>query len=99
MTAEVDPKTWKPSDPPDVHVKVKVSDDAPAGDYTVTVTATPSKGNPTPVVIKIKVPDGNQRAKGTHPLARDRQVKWTHPSRIRSNSPLRPGPWERRQGC
>jgi len=57
VKAEVDPKTWKASDPPDVHVKVTVSDDAPAGDYTVNVTATPSKGNPTPVSIKIKVPE------------------------------------------
>src|SRR5579871_2274122 len=34
---------------------------------------------------------GNGRANGTHPGRPPGQVKWTHPSRIRSNRPRRPG--------
>ncbi len=31
---------------------------------------------------------GNRHAKGAHPEAPDRQVKWTHPSRLGCNRPF-----------
>ena len=56
VTASAEPKTWKASDPKKVELRIKASDAAPQGEYTIHVTGKPAKGNPTTVDVKVKVP-------------------------------------------
>jgi hypothetical protein len=57
VTATVTPEKLKAADPKKVEVKIKATDKAAPGDYTVTVTGKPTKGDSTTVGIKVKVPE------------------------------------------
>ncbi len=57
LTATVEPKVWKASDPKKVELHIKATDKTKSGDYTIDVTGKPATGNPTTVHVKIKVPE------------------------------------------
>jgi uncharacterized membrane protein len=57
VTAELDPKTIKASDPKKANLLIKATDKAVAGEYSVTVTGKPTKGDATTLVVKVKVPE------------------------------------------
>jgi hypothetical protein len=57
VTAEVEPKTVKASDPNKVNVKVQVKETAAPGPYKVIVNAKPPVGEPTGVEFDVKVPE------------------------------------------
>ncbi len=56
VTAEMEKKTWTPSEPEEVMVRVAATDKAAEGNYKVKVTATPAEGKPTDVIFEVKVP-------------------------------------------
>jgi hypothetical protein len=56
VTATVEPKVWKASEPKKIELHMKATDTAKEGEYTIHVTGNPAKGNPTTLDVKIKVP-------------------------------------------
>ncbi len=57
VTATVEPKDLKASDPAQVKVKVSVGEKAPAGAYRINVKGQPKVGEPTTVGWEVKVPE------------------------------------------
>ncbi len=57
VTAELDPKTIKASDPKKTNLMIKASDKAAPGEYVITVKGKPTKGDATSVMVKVKVPE------------------------------------------
>jgi hypothetical protein len=57
VTATIEPKVWKASEPKKAELHIKATDKAKEGEYTVHVTGKPTKGNPTTVDVKFKVPE------------------------------------------
>lgn len=57
VTASVDPKVWKASEPKKIELHIKATDKAKTGEYTVHVTGKPAKGDATTVDVKFKVPE------------------------------------------
>jgi hypothetical protein len=57
VSATVTPSTVKASDPAEVSVKVKATDKAATGDYTVKLTGKPAHGSSTELDFKVKVPE------------------------------------------
>jgi hypothetical protein len=55
VTAEMEPKTIKASDPKKANLIVKATDKAADGEYVIHVTGKPTKGESTTVDVKIKV--------------------------------------------
>jgi hypothetical protein len=47
LTATIDPKVWKTSEPRKAELYIKATDKAKAGEYTIHVTGKPTKGEPT----------------------------------------------------
>jgi hypothetical protein len=56
VTATVEPKTLKASDPPEVKVTVTAQEKVADGAYRVTLQARPAKGEPTQASWDVKVP-------------------------------------------
>lgn len=57
VTAELDPKTVKASDPKKTNLKITATEKAAPGEYTVNVKGKPTKGPETTVPVKVKVPE------------------------------------------
>jgi hypothetical protein len=58
VTATVEPKSLKASDPAEVEVKVTATDKAAAGSYTIEVAATPANASDhTGISFEVKVPE------------------------------------------
>jgi uncharacterized membrane protein len=56
VTATVEPKVWKASEPKKAELHIKATDKAKEGEYTIHVTGKPAKGDSTTLDVKIKVP-------------------------------------------
>jgi uncharacterized membrane protein len=55
VTAELEPKTIKASDPKTANLIIKATDKAADGEYVIHVTGKPTTGEPTTVDVKVKV--------------------------------------------
>jgi hypothetical protein len=55
VTADLEPKTIKASDPKKANLVIKATDKAADGEYVIHVTGKPTKGESTTVDVKVKV--------------------------------------------